>query len=148
MKNSKMNRREFLEKSSILAIGATAMAAGLISCNSPSPTNTSHQTVTLDISQPDNSALASVNGGVKISVNGVSNPVMVTRVSQTNVAAFSTKCTHQGCDVNLPASNGVISCPCHGSTFSIQGHVTGGPAQSNLTAYTATLSGNIVTITV
>lgn len=148
MKTTKMNRREFLVKSAAVTVGASFAATVLAGCG-PSPTKTAApRTVTLDISLPENSALATVNGGIKISVEGEPLPVMVTRTSATDVAAFSTKCTHMGCEVGVPSSAGLITCPCHGSTYSIDGHVTGGPAPSNLAPFTATLSGNIITVTV
>jgi cytochrome b6-f complex iron-sulfur subunit len=145
MKTLNMNRREFLAKSAAATMGASLAAGFLAGCASKP---TAPRTVTLDISQTANAALANVNGGVKIAVDGESHPVIVTRTSNTDVAAFSSKCTHMGCDVGLPDASGVISCPCHGSTFSIDGHVSGGPAQSNLTAFAATLSGTIITITI
>ena len=147
MDDQKMDRRKFLIKSASAAIGAPFAAGILFSCGQPQSKTTPPRTVTLDVSQPSNAALATINGGVKITVSGEQQPVMVTRVSQTQVAAFSTKCTHLGCEVGLPSASGLITCPCHGSTYSIEGHVLGGPAQSNLPVYAATLSGTIITIT-
>ena len=46
--------------------------------------------------------------------------------------AFSKICTHQGCPVTK-VDAGVITCPCHNSTFSIEdGAPTGGPATKPL----------------
>jgi cytochrome b6-f complex iron-sulfur subunit len=146
MKHAKMDRRDFLTKSAAMTIGISVAVGAIAGCG-PAPTGGA-QTVTLDITQATNAALANINGGVKITVTGQTHPVMVTRTSATAVAAFSTKCTHMGCDVDLPSSTGVISCPCHGSQYDINGHVTGGPAPANLAAFAATLEGNIVTVTV
>ena len=44
--------------------------------------------------------------------------VVVTQPTAGDFKAFSAICTHQGCTVN-GVSNGVITCPCHGSTFDI-----------------------------
>ena len=46
--------------------------------------------------------------------------------------AFTAICTHAGCIVNPPATNGSILCPCHGSRFDGNGNVTNGPAQKPL----------------
>jgi Rieske Fe-S protein len=57
---------------------------------------------------------------------------VITQPVQGTFKAFSKVCTHQGCDVNK-VDGGVISCPCHGSQFSIQdGSVQGGPAPKGL----------------
>lgn len=46
--------------------------------------------------------------------------------------AFTSVCTHEGCDVPAPDAGGEIVCPCHGSRFDANGDVTGGPAKSSL----------------
>ncbi len=44
--------------------------------------------------------------------------------------AYSLVCTHLGCVLE---ENGTgFSCPCHGSSFSAEGKVTGGPASADL----------------
>jgi Rieske Fe-S protein len=57
---------------------------------------------------------------------------VITQPAAGTFKAFSKVCTHQGCDVNK-IDGGVISCPCHGSQFSIEdGSVQGGPAPKGL----------------
>jgi cytochrome b6-f complex iron-sulfur subunit len=56
--------------------------------------------------------------------------VLVTQPSAGEVAAFRAVCPHEGCSV-LPDA-GQLTCPCHGSQFSLSGEVTRGPAQSDL----------------
>jgi Rieske Fe-S protein len=59
--------------------------------------------------------------------------------------AFTKVCTHAGCDVNK-IDAGVISCPCHGSKFSIEtGEPTAGPATKPLAETKVKVDGdNIV----
>ena len=45
--------------------------------------------------------------------------VVVTQPSEGEFKAFTTTCTHQGCQVES-VSDGSINCPCHGSSFSIE----------------------------
>jgi Rieske Fe-S protein len=57
---------------------------------------------------------------------------VITQPAAGTFKAFSKVCTHAGCDVNK-VDAGVISCPCHNSTFSIEdGSPTGGPAKKAL----------------
>jgi Rieske Fe-S protein len=70
---------------------------------------------------------------------------VITQPAKGTFKAFSKVCTHQGCDVNK-IDGGVISCPCHGSQFSIEdGSVQGGPAPKGLPETTVKVDGkNIV----
>ena len=47
-------------------------------------------------------------------------------------AALSAACSHQCCTVGYVKSTKGFLCPCHGSTFSATGQVTGGPAPTGL----------------
>jgi Rieske Fe-S protein len=67
--------------------------------------------------------------------------VVVTQPTAGTFKAFSTTCTHQGCQVNKIA-DGLILCPCHGSKFSVtDGSVKGGPAPSPLPAASVSVQG-------
>lgn len=69
--------------------------------------------------------------------------IAVTRLATSSVVAVSRRCTHQGCTVNLPASQGGnLNCPCHGSAFTVQGSVVNGPAQSPLLSYPAEIDAD------
>ncbi len=61
------------------------------------------------------------------------------------VYAMTTICTHAGCDLSSGASNGQITCPCHGSVFDANGNVISGPAPSPLVHYSVAIdaSGDI-----
>jgi len=51
--------------------------------------------------------------------------------------AMSAVCTHAGCTVNPGAVS--LNCPCHGTTFDLNGDVTGGPAPRALDHYAVTI---------
>jgi Rieske Fe-S protein len=61
-------------------------------------------------------------------------PILVVRESAGRFHALSMQCTHEGCPVRPPV-NGVITCPCHGSQYDLQGRVRRGPAQLPLARY-------------
>jgi Rieske Fe-S protein len=67
--------------------------------------------------------------------------VVVTQPSAGNFKAFSSTCTHAGCQVSQ-VSDGTIDCPCHGSKYSIKdGSVQAGPAPQALPAANVTVQG-------
>jgi Rieske Fe-S protein len=70
--------------------------------------------------------------------------LVVTRPSASEVRVLSAVCTHQGCLVDIVA-NGTISCPCHGSAFSLTGDVTSGPATRPLPTKAFTVVDGVVT---
>jgi Rieske Fe-S protein len=76
----------------------------------------------------------------------ITGGVVITRSSGDTVHAFSSTCTHAGCEVNKVA-DGKIFCPCHGSVFDANtGDVVQGPAGSPLPAVDVTIeNGDVVT---
>lgn len=51
--------------------------------------------------------------------------IIINKEEETKV--FSSRCTHLGCKINK-SKNGQLLCPCHGSTFDLNGNATKGPA--------------------
>ena len=51
---------------------------------------------------------------------------------QDRVVAFSRRCTHLGCRLNVTEDELGFVCPCHGSRFDLRGHRVEGPAKRNL----------------
>lgn len=81
-------------------------------------------------------------GGVVFADQGV----VVTQPRAGEFKAFSSECTHQGCAVK-GISDGVINCPCHGSTFDVEtGAVTAGPATRPLPAKAITVEGGSISL--
>lgn len=82
-----------------------------------------------------------VGGGVILAKEGL----VVTQPEQGTFKAFSSKCTHQGCEVTK-VTEGSIDCPCHGSKFSISdGSVQAGPASSALPETKVSVDGQDIT---
>lgn len=52
----------------------------------------------------------------------------VIKHSDMAVTVFSPTCPHLGCQFNWNAASGRFECPCHGSVYSPEGKVLGGPA--------------------
>ncbi len=56
---------------------------------------------------------------------------LLIRKDENNLAIFSSRCTHLGCQINKYDADGFV-CPCHGSRFSFNGDVEDGPAYKPL----------------
>ena len=69
-------------------------------------------------------------------------PVLLSRLSESEVKAFSAICTHQQCVVGEN-----FNCACHGSVFDTStGEPTQGPAVQPLAEYTVTLDGDTILV--
>ena len=76
-----------------------------------------------------------------------STTVIVSQPSAGEYKAFSTVCTHQGCQVQVQDSNRIV-CPCHGSEFAVaDGSVVHGPAESPLASYPVQEKGGKIFVT-
>ena len=136
-----VERRVFLE----LASKGIVAAAGLASCASIPVFTTSavDGRVTVDLAQfPD---LKIPGKGIVVRAEQAAEPIILLATDGGQVRALSGVCTHLACSVRL-GDHG-LSCPCHGSTFSLEGRVTRGPAPDDLHTFPTTLAGNTVVIT-
>ncbi|CAM3604294.1 Rieske (2Fe-2S) protein [Micrococcus flavus] len=81
-----------------------------------------------------------------VEVNG--RTLLMHRVDEETVTAYSNVCTHQGCLVQPVdrAEGPAYACPCHGSNFDpVTGEPFGGPARQPLMDYEAAVQdGRIV----
>jgi Rieske Fe-S protein len=71
--------------------------------------------------------------------------VVVTQATAGTYTGFSTVCPHQGCAV-ATVQGAHIVCPCHGSTFGLDGHVEQGPAPKGLTPQAVTVTGSRISV--
>ena len=136
-----MNRRELIR--SIAAGTATVfiVPSVLTSCqeDQPDPENPDNNILTVDLTSPNNSSLAS-EGSSKV----IDNVLIIN--TGDGFIALSSVCTHQGCQVTYDHGAENLPCPCHGSIFSTTGSVLNGPASSPLKKYDVTQEGDILTI--
>lgn len=62
----------------------------------------------------------------------VTRSVWVIKHSSSRVTAFSPICPHLGCHYDWHPTQNEFICPCHGSVYSIDGKVLGGPSPRSL----------------
>ena len=137
------SRRHLLGSAAALGIGAPLLAAcGGGSGNGSSGSGGSGS------SKPGGSPGASLVATSDVPVgSGVilsDQKVVVTQPTQGDFKGFSAVCTHMGCIV-ATVSGDTISCPCHGSQYSIKdGSVISGPAPKPLPPVGIKVKGNEV----
>jgi menaquinol-cytochrome c reductase iron-sulfur subunit len=68
----------------------------------------------------------------------------VVKTADHEAIAFAPQCTHLGCAYHWDDGNKNFLCPCHTSTFDLQGKVLSGPAPRPLDRYEVKLDGSKV----
>lgn len=79
-------------------------------------------------------------------VSSEKSTAWLVKTGDNNVVAFAPQCTHLGCAYHWDEANKNFLCPCHTSTFSIDGKVLGGPAPRPLDRYSVKVDGTKVLI--
>lgn len=157
--SSVCNRRQFLLNTAAsfgAVLSASALASLLASCESDTTKpSTTGQQVTVDVAKEP--ALATVGGVIKrvFGANNGGKPVFIVRTGETSFLVLSSRCSHDGCEVELPQQpGGNLVCPCHLAEFDPKtgsqvkppsGRRTTGPLQRFDASFDA--QTNILTIT-
>ncbi len=71
--------------------------------------------------------------------------VVITQPAQGTFNGFSAICTHAGCTV-AEVVGASINCPCHGSSFNLDGTVAKGPAERPLDAKGIVVQGDSIAL--
>lgn len=66
----------------------------------------------------------------------------VVKLADDKAVAFGPSCTHLGCAYHWDERKKNFLCPCHTSTFGIDGHVLSGPAPRPLDRYAVQIKGS------
>jgi Rieske Fe-S protein len=138
-----LSRRAVVAGAGAAALGATLLAAG---CSTGAGSTADQDGSGSGGAAPAGTALGPATdvpvGGAKIyDTQGV----VVTQATAGTYAGFSTVCPHQQCNVNQISGTSII-CPCHGSTFALDGSRVSGPAPRGLTARAVTVTGDEITL--
>jgi Rieske Fe-S protein len=151
--DDRQTRRKFCAQAGSFAIFGGAIGVLLQACSSPtSPSNVpslptvngtlvgSGITLTINSSSP----LSAVGSAALVQTNA--GDFLVAHTAPNSFVALSAICTHQTCIIT-GFGNQTYVCPCHGSTYDINGRVLGGPAPASLFQYPTQFSNGILTIT-
>jgi len=134
-----VSRREFLTLSGTAVVGVAVLGcATAVSYQLPSVQGKAL------IVLKDYPELAQIGGMILLRINGYPDPVILIRKEDQNYLALSAVCTHLHCFVR--PSKQFLLCPCHGSTFDLDGNAVRGPAEKPLTRYLVLVSEGRVEI--
>jgi cytochrome b6-f complex iron-sulfur subunit len=140
-----MERKDFIEKvglstASILIFGcmqACSKSEPAVSKNNSS-TAPKPIDITINLSIAPFSVLNNQGGYYVDSTNNI----IIARTLSNEFVAVSSICTHQNVTIEYQGANNRFFCSGHGSTFTLTGAVSNGPASSPLKQYKTTISGS------
>ena len=149
------SRRDFL-KQSFLAVtavtlihsfGCSATGSNEIETDNGISYNSANNVLLIDTTGTDGKALASNNELLLINgtVDGVSIDMMAVRVNDT-VYAYNSTCPHAGTRTRWALSGDNLTCNAHGNWWRYDNSSQKNSSLNALTSYTATESGNTITI--
>ncbi|MGA7617255.1 MAG: Rieske (2Fe-2S) protein [Thermoanaerobaculia bacterium] len=131
--SSRSSRRRFLNWFLGTSVGALLVAAAYPVVRYLSPPRVPESTTqSVDAGATNDAKLLA--DGFEI-VRFGSEPVIVLRLSDTDVRAFSAVCTHLGCIVSFRKEKQVIWCYCHNGVYDLNGKNIAGPPPRPLTPY-------------
>ncbi len=128
-----IGRRQFVGRS----IGAAFTTASLLPLLNACASLATHPVTPVDgrvrLSLQAYPQLAEAGGSLQLMPQGTDVPVYLLALGDRRFVALSPICTHRGCTVQIRAAR--LVCPCHGSTYDLEGRVIRGPAQRSLARY-------------
>ena len=155
-----MNRRDFIKNSCGLAcacVGVSAISL-LQSCednkayeqniNEGGDIPDSGNQLVINILDSQYQSLINTGGSAVTSSNSIDSlGLLLIRSSETQIKAFSRRCTHSSYRVNAFNSQGLAVCSSgHGGSFNTSGQVAAGPPSASLTSYNTSLDNDTLTI--
>lgn len=81
-------------------------------------------------------------GGAVSATSSDDKPLIISQPSKGEIVGLSAICTHMGCTVAPDGAS--LACPCHGSTYDLNGENTGGPAPRPLDEFPVKVTGGEV----
>jgi len=145
-------RRKFCTQAATLAVFGGALGTILQGCSSPTSPSNAPQLPTVNGTRVTGGITLNVDANSPLSAVGNAALVhtsvgdfLVAHTTQISFVALGAICTHQTCTIT-GFSNQNYVCPCHGSTFDVNGRVLGGPAPAALRQYPTQFTGGVLTI--
>ena len=130
-----MERREFIQKCCITALGAQAFSSCTTEIyEAPSQVSGNESIVKKsEFFYIDDKGQKQERKFLLIKAPAGRYPICIFKTGEDKYSASLMSCTHQACQT-IPFENSII-CPCHGARFTNTGKVTKGPATTDLVSY-------------
>lgn len=139
-------------RQALVGTGATLAASAVAGCATygkpPAPEPASPKPPPENAAQAPAAAIARTSDvpvGSGVIVGNGDQAVVLTQPSPGKFNCFSSVCTHAGCSVS-EVVGAAINCPCHGSSFNLDGTVAKGPATRPLDAKSIDVAGDSITL--
>jgi cytochrome b6-f complex iron-sulfur subunit len=87
-------------------------------------------------------------GGSRTYKDVLGNDLILVRIGEQEIRAFSVVCTHLGCRVQWDQVDGSFLCPCHVGRFDTSGAVISGPPPAPLPSFGVRIDQDKVFVTV
>lgn len=152
---SKTDRLRSLSRRELLSAGAAGLTAGLASSSAGPARSQTAQMPVLEVAR-----LADLAPGraVEFTYPDVDSPAILIVLDEPgengigpnrNIVAYSTLCTHKGCQVGWNAGQRMLICPCHWSSFdpAKKGRIIIGQASQGLPQIVLKVEGDMVQAT-
>ncbi|MFI6453442.1 Rieske (2Fe-2S) protein [Streptosporangium amethystogenes] len=147
---------ETTRRTVILGAGGAGVAAVLTACgSSEEPAASGGDTSSTASSQAPEAGAGDAGANVLAKTADIpegggkvfkDQKIVITQPAAGQFKAFSSVCTHQGCDVDKVV-DGTIDCPCHNSKFKIaDGSVANGPASKPLEEKAIKVDGDSISL--
>ena len=140
-----IGRRAFLAWAAAASLGASVlfMGATVIQAIVPPKRSISGKTT---VGRLTVARVADLKVGSAVLAEYGDDTLWVVRSGENTFAVFDSACPHVGCTLRFDAKAQRFVCPCHESTFTIDGRRLGGPAPRDLTAATFEVVGGEVVV--
>lgn len=142
MSNGEFSRREFMSGAAKIAVACCFLPSVLEA--SEGKAFEGLDSLTLDLSAPENAPLKSPGGAVYAKTGDGKRTVIVWN-RDGKLKAFSSACTHKGVKLELPKGSELV-CPAHGARFDASGSAVKGPAKKSLAEYKCSVEGSTLTV--
>ena len=134
-------RRKFL--GGLAAVGG--LWSGLLPASGQAPVNPLTDRLYLKVAGFP--GLAAEGDSVFLTHDSGGTLLLINRAAGNTYHVLNPTCRHQGCRVDpYDAVSQLISCPCHGAAYGIDGKLVNGPAQSDLLRYTGTYRDGVLEV--